>query len=423
MNCYETTEALALFASGDLDAQTASAIEAHVKECASCAAALAQTRAVTALARDALASIEPGTGFADAVMSAVGDGRPGDATRNVDVSNHPPAPRVVARRRPFAVAFASVLAVAAVALVVAILRPATAGRVASGDLGGETEVVTGRAYTAASEALLELVGGVKAFVEEGARFSLGAHELELLEGSCIVAAASAREGEVTNVRVGPALVVRFGRADVYVDAGAPVREVGVLDWLLPIAYAAEDDMCLVVAMAGDVEIAVAESVVNLRQGQAAFASLSPGAENVEAPVDIAAFISETETRLAHLDADTETRAALVAKYRGTIDSYTSDLAAKRERLAALAGDDDAGREELATRIGLVEELERVHTARLDQLTRPTDDGAREELTRRLENILAAQDAYGRLLRLLGPAEPVSNGGDDEQIEDEGKVSR
>ena len=58
----------------------------------------------------------------------------------------------------------------------------------------------------------------------------------------------------------------------------------------------------------------------------------------------------------------------------------------------------------------------------DRRPRATDDGAREELTRRLEGILAAQDAYGRLSRLLGPAEPVPQPVDDEQIEEEGKVS-
>jgi hypothetical protein len=432
MNCYETTESLALLVSGDLDAQNASALEAHVGECASCAVVLDRTRAATGLAREALSSLEPDDGFTDAVMEAVGAARPGDARRDLAGSKgvtgadvRPSGLRVVRGRRRAVLAVTGVVAVAAAVLVAAILWPASVGRVASGGLaGGETEVVAGREYAVASDALVELVSGPRALVGEGSRFSIVANELALLEGSCVVAATGVQTESATSVVVGPDLVVRFTRADVYVHvgAGAVASGDGVLDWLMPVAYAAEGDgTCLVVAMAGDVELELAGATVAIRQGQAVFARVTPGDEHAETPFEVAEFIEKTDARLSQLEVDAAAYEASVRRYRRTIASYKTDLAAKRERLSAIA-DDAVERTELALRIRLVEDLERAHGDRLEKIQSQSVDGVQEELAWRMEKVAAAQAAYGRMLRLLDPAEPVSDQGADERMKDEGKVS-
>jgi hypothetical protein len=403
MRCGQTTEALALFVSGDLDAGAARAVEAHVSECASCAASLAETRAVTALARDAVIDLVPGDEFEDAVMA-----RFAAPARVVPSRERPAARRVRPRRRIIAVGVLA--AAAAAALLVVFPWRQTAGRVRHGALeGGSAELVPGHEYLASTGSLLELPNGLSAFVIEGARFTFEDDVIDLAGGGCVVAAASVPVGGEHAVRVGSRMVVRFTQADVAVDAGSGAastdRTGSLLDLLCPPVHADEPREYggAIISFSGSATVECAGETVVVPEGHAAFVTHASGKRDVEPPVAVAAFQVESRRRLRIFEQAGVTD-ALIEKYRETVASYRDDLVEKRERLAANAFGDDAARAWLELRIERVERMERVHAERLAQLTKDRTEFLK--LTRRVESVLAAQDAYGRMLRLLGPAEAV-----------------
>jgi hypothetical protein len=412
MNCHDTVEALALYVAGEADERTASAVEAHLETCGTCTGVLRQTRAATDLARRAMRAAEPGEGFADAVMSAIGSVRPGGEpvpaaakARKGDTSR---ARRGTPPRRYRAIALATTLAAAAAALLVVLLRPVQSGRLVEGDIGeAGGRIVAGREYAAVRQSILKLSGGSKALVSKGTRFALDARELDLLEGSCVVAAVGARADQTCAVRVRAGFVVRFAKADVYVHAGrAPAARASWIALCLPVAHAAEEDepLQVVVALAGAAEVELPDRKVALEQDQALFMSGPAGIEELEGPVDRFEFLKDAEGRLERLAREARTLTRRTRTYRRVVASYGRDLVAKRARLAAL-GPADPERTELVFRISLVEEMREVHGRRLGELAREASDGDHEQMKRRVMRIRAAGEAYGRMLKHLGPAEP------------------
>ena len=383
-----------LHSDGALNADEMAALDRHLGTCADCREWRQEIPAMVGLIREAHTDLEPQPTFRQRVAASLGR-RP--ALDPDSLVRH-----LIALRIGWYMAGAAAILL----FCLYVFRP-EGGRVLTGTISDGSDVVRqGARYRTEDRTAITVGESARALMPAGTSFSVRDEAIHIHEGDCYVVALCAGRMPPAHPRVVVAdrEAHLVGEAHVYlhvprvIEARRNVLQV-LSDVLVPSAWAGGDAQdAFMLVFAGTARVHTGGHVVPVSAGEMLFLN-RPGEE----PIPIESFTEDAAASVGSGSGTAELDRQ-IALYRNMIRGYDSDLASKRERIAATTDVAPNELAELETRVSRIDDVRAAHAARLRELSARRDvmlsSTERTQLEELLRRVRRAEDEYEPTVRAL-----------------------